>query len=49
MFAQNDEMVGALRATQAAGKQVLIVGFDGTDDGKAAVKSGKLGATVRLY
>ncbi|MBP6451039.1 MAG: ribose ABC transporter substrate-binding protein RbsB [Aeromonadaceae bacterium] len=47
VFAQNDEMaLGALRATQAAGKQVLIVGFDGTDDGKAAVKSGKLGATV---
>ena len=47
VFAQNDEMaLGALRATQAAGKQVLIVSFDGTDDGKAAVKSGKLGATV---
>ena len=47
VFAQNDEMaLGALRATQAAGKNVLIVGFDGTDDGKAAVKSGKLGATV---
>ncbi len=47
VFAQNDEMaLGALRATQATGKQVLIVGFDGTDDGKAAVKSGKLGATV---
>ncbi len=47
VFAQNDEMaLGALRATQAAGKQVLIVRFDGTDDGKAAVKSGKLGATV---
>ena len=47
VFAQNDEMaLGALRATQAAGKQVLIVGFDGTDDGKAAVKSGKHGATV---
>jgi ribose transport system substrate-binding protein len=47
VFAQNDEMaLGAMRATQAAGKQVLIVGFDGTDDGKAAVKSGKLGATV---
>ena len=47
VFAQNDEMaLGALRATQAAGKQVLIVSFDGADDGKAAVKSGKLGATV---
>ncbi|KLV10604.1 MULTISPECIES: ribose ABC transporter substrate-binding protein RbsB [Photobacterium] len=47
VFAQNDEMaLGALRAVQASGKQVLIVGFDGTDDGIAAVKRGKLGATI---
>ena len=47
VFAQNDEMaLGALRAIQAAGKEVLIVGFDGTDDGIAAVKRGMLGATV---
>ncbi|UTV29884.1 ribose ABC transporter substrate-binding protein RbsB [Photobacterium atrarenae] len=47
VFAQNDEMaLGALRAVQASGKEVLIVGFDGTDDGIAAVKRGKLGATI---
>ena len=47
VFAQNDEMaLGALRAVQASGKDVLIVGFDGTDDGIAAVKRGKLGATI---
>jgi len=47
VFAQNDEMaLGALRAVQAAGKDVLIVGFDGTDDGVAAVNRGLLGATV---
>ncbi|WP_407333546.1 ribose ABC transporter substrate-binding protein RbsB [Enterovibrio sp. 27052020O] len=47
VFAQNDEMaLGALRAVQASGKDILIVGFDGTDDGIAAVKRGKLGATV---
>lgn len=47
VFAQNDEMaLGALRAIQAAGKQVLVVGFDGTDDGLAAVKRGQLGATI---
>lgn len=47
VFAQNDEMaLGALRAVQASGKEVLIVGFDGTDDGMAAVKRGKLGATI---
>jgi ribose transport system substrate-binding protein len=47
VFAQNDEMaLGALRAVQASGKNVVIVGFDGTDDGIAAVKRGKLAATV---
>lgn len=47
IFAQNDEMaLGALRAISAANKKVLVVGFDGTDDGVKAVKSGKLAATV---
>lgn len=48
VFAQNDEMaLGAMRALQTAGKKdVLIVGFDGTNDGMKAVKSGRMGATV---
>ncbi|WP_022942504.1 ribose ABC transporter substrate-binding protein RbsB [Psychromonas hadalis] len=47
VFAQNDEMaLGAIRAVQASGKDILIVGFDGTDDGIAAVKRGLLGATI---
>ncbi|MFC0323785.1 ribose ABC transporter substrate-binding protein RbsB [Gallibacterium melopsittaci] len=47
VFAQNDEMaLGAIRAIQAANKSVVIVGFDGTDDGVKAVKSGKLAATI---
>ncbi|MDD7569566.1 MAG: ribose ABC transporter substrate-binding protein RbsB [[Actinobacillus] rossii] len=47
IFAQNDEMaLGALRAIGAANKKVLVVGFDGTDDGVKAVKSGKLAATI---
>ncbi|MBA5760981.1 ribose ABC transporter substrate-binding protein RbsB [Vibrio sp. 404] len=47
VFAQNDEMaLGALRAVQASGKDVMIVGFDGTDDGIAAVNRGMLSATV---
>lgn len=47
IFAQNDEMaLGALRAVKAANKKVLIVGFDGTDDGVKAVKSGKMAATI---
>ena len=47
VFAQNDEMaLGALRAIQAAGKKDLVlVGFDGTDDGVKAVKGGKRAAT----
>ncbi|PHM58729.1 ribose ABC transporter substrate-binding protein RbsB [Xenorhabdus sp. KK7.4] len=48
VFAQNDEMaLGALRALQTAGKKdVLVVGFDGTDDGIKAVEAGKLDATI---
>lgn len=47
IFAQNDEMaLGALRAVRGAGKEIIIVGFDGTDEGIAAVKRGLLNATV---
>ncbi len=48
VFAQNDEMaLGALRALQAANKkEVMIVGFDGTEDGIKAVQGGRLAATI---
>ncbi|QPB41585.1 ribose ABC transporter substrate-binding protein RbsB [Rodentibacter haemolyticus] len=47
IFAQNDEMaLGALRAIKAANKKVIVVGFDGTEDGVKAVKSGKMTATI---
>ena len=47
VFAQNDEMaLGAVRAVQASGKNIMIVGFDGTQDGLAAVKRGLLSATI---
>ncbi|MDO4698942.1 MAG: ribose ABC transporter substrate-binding protein RbsB [Pasteurellaceae bacterium] len=47
VFAQNDEMaLGALRAIKAAGKDILVVGFDGTDDAVKAVEGGKLAATI---
>lgn len=47
IFAQNDEMaLGAVEAVDAAKKKVVIVGFDATDDGKKAVESGKMAATV---
>ncbi|ABV85845.1 ribose ABC transporter substrate-binding protein RbsB [Shewanella pealeana] len=47
VFAQNDEMaLGALRAIEAAGKDILVIGFDGTDEGIAAVRRQQLSATV---
>ena len=48
VFAENDEMaLGAVRAIRSAGKQdILVVGFDGTDDGIQSVKRGQMGATV---
>lgn len=45
VFAHNDEMaLGAIEAL--AGKEVLVAGFDATDDALAAIKEGKMGATV---
>ncbi|MGL4308558.1 ribose ABC transporter substrate-binding protein RbsB [Cetobacterium sp. SF1] len=48
IFAQNDEMaLGALKAAEAAGKKdLIIVGFDATDDAVVAVNNGTLGATI---
>ncbi len=47
VFAQNDEMaLGALRAIKASGKNILVVGFDGTDDAIKAVNGGQLAATI---
>ena len=45
VFAHNDEMaLGAIEAL--AGKEVIIAGFDATDDAIAAIKDGTLAATV---
>ncbi|WP_020591942.1 ribose ABC transporter substrate-binding protein RbsB [Kiloniella laminariae] len=47
VFAHNDEMaLGAIKAIQAAKRDILVVGFDGTDDGVAAVQDGSMLATV---
>lgn len=48
VFADNDEMaLGAMKALGArAGKEVRIVGFDGTPEAVAAVNAGTLAATV---
>jgi ribose transport system substrate-binding protein len=49
VFAQNDEMaLGAVRAIEEDGlKNVVVVGFDATADGVAAVKAGTLAGTVQ--
>ena len=48
VFAHNDEMaLGALKAITAAGRDILVVGFDATDDALAAVEEGTMGATVQ--
>ncbi|MGS0682150.1 ribose ABC transporter substrate-binding protein RbsB [Shewanella sp. 125m-7] len=47
VFAQNDEMaLGALRAIEASGKDIMVIGFDGTDEGIAAVRRNQLSATI---
>jgi ribose transport system substrate-binding protein len=47
VFAANDEMaLGAIKAIQAANRKIVVVGFDGTDDGVAAVKSGAMFASI---
>lgn len=48
VFAHNDEMaLGAIKALEAANrKDVIVVGFDATDDAQAAVKAGSMAATI---
>ncbi|MBV7302404.1 D-ribose ABC transporter substrate-binding protein [Corynebacterium sp. TAE3-ERU2] len=48
IFAENDEMaLGALEALgDRAGKDVMVVGFDGTSDGLAAVADGRMVGTI---
>ena len=47
VFAANDEMaLGAVEAVSGAGKNVVIVGFDATDDAIAAIKEGRMAATI---
>ncbi len=47
VFAHNDEMaLGALTAIKSSGRDILVVGFDATDDAVKSVEEGKLAATV---
>ncbi len=48
VFAHNDEMaLGALEAVKASGREIMVVGFDATDDAVNAVKAGDMAATVQ--
>ncbi len=49
MFAQNDEMaLGAVEAAEAAGvlEDLVIVGFDATDDALVAIDEGRMAGTI---
>lgn len=47
VFAHNDEMaLGALEAIKAAGRDIIIIGFDGVEDAIVSVEAGELTATV---
>lgn len=48
VFAHNDEMaLGALRAVRSAGrKDIVVVGFDGTNEGIQSIEFGRLTATI---
>lgn len=47
VFAHNDEMaLGALEAIEGSGREIVVVGFDATDDAVVAVEEGRLAATI---
>lgn len=47
VFAQNDEMaLGALEAISSFDKNIIVIGFDATEDAVAKVKAGEMAATV---
>ncbi|MFD1849554.1 ribose ABC transporter substrate-binding protein RbsB [Oceanobacillus bengalensis] len=47
VFAHNDEMaLGAIEAIKAAGKDIIVVGFDGVEDALNSVEAGDLTATI---
>ena len=47
VFAANDEMaLGAMEAISGAGKNIMVVGFDATDDAIASIKAGQMAGTI---
>ena len=50
IFCTNDEMaLGAANAAKSAGKQVVIVGFDATNDALMAIKEGTLSGSIAQF
>ena len=50
IFATNDEMaLGAATAAQAAGKDLVIVGFDASADGLQGIEGGQIDASVAQF
>lgn len=50
IYACNDQMaLGAVEAAKAAGRDILIVGFDGVQEALEAVKGGDMAATIKQY
>lgn len=48
VFAHNDESaLGAVRAIEESGRDVVVVGFDGTDEAEEAILQGRMAATVK--
>ena len=47
VFAANDEMAfGAMEAISASRKNIVVVGFDATDDAIDSIKEGRMSATI---
>jgi ribose transport system substrate-binding protein len=47
VFSQNDEMaLGAIEAIESAGKNILVIGFDATEDAIKKIEEGKMAASV---
>lgn len=50
IYATNDEMaLGAAQAAQAAGKQLIIIGFDASPDALTAIEGGQLAGSIAQF
>ena len=50
IYATNDEMaLGALNAAKAAGKQLIIVGFDASPDALKSIDAGELSGSIAQF